>query len=148
MGTVGKVILGIIGAIVLVIILVVVAGAYLWSHGGKKFLQDTAKNVEQSEKDGEAYGRSVENSACVDESLVRHKKTTDIQSAISTPIFMQGCLKTSKETPGFCTGVPKITQIIDGPKWQVEQCRKRGYVNDEGCRQIMQKVQEYCFQKN
>lgn len=149
MGTVGKVILGIIGAIVLVVILVVV-GAVLWwqKGGGKEMAKSAIESAQKSEKEGRDFGRNGDNEQCVAEALQRDKKDATMGGAIGTNLFLQGCLRTSKETPGFCTGVPKPTQIIDGPKWQIEQCRKRGAVNDQFCPQLMQKVEEYCFNKN
>ena len=149
MGTVGKVILGIIAAVVLVVILAVV-GVVLWRQkgGGKEMAKAAIESAEKSEKDGREFGRNADNEKCVAEALQRDRRDSSMGAAIGTTIFFQGCLKTSKESPGFCTGVPKPTQIIDGPKWAREECRKRGAANDQFCPELMKKVEEHCYLKN
>src|SRR5438046_585758 len=146
MSTVGKVILGVGAAFVLIVIIVVVAGAVWWSKSGKEMFKGAVESAEKSDKEGRDFGRTAQNEACVDEALTRNKKNSSFGAAISTQLFLQGCLKASQETPGFCTGVPKPTQIIEGPKWQIQKCRERA-PNDEFCPQVFQKVEEYCYNK-
>jgi hypothetical protein len=148
MGTVGKVILGIIGVIVLVVILAVVGAVLWWQRGGGKEMGKAfVENAEKSDKEGRDFAKNADNEKCVAEALQRDKRDSSFGGAVSTAVFIQTCLKESKETPGFCTGVPKPTQIIDGPRWQMEQCKKRGADKDQFCPQVMQKIEEYCFKK-
>jgi hypothetical protein len=149
MGTVGKVILGIVAAIVLVVILAVI-GVVLWwqKGGGKEMAKSAIESAEKSEKEGKDFAKNADNEQCVAEALQRDRRNSSMSGAIGTNLFLQGCLRASKETPGFCTGVPKPTQLIDGPRWQIDQCRKRGAANDQFCPQLMQKIQEHCYIRN
>ena len=148
MSTVGKVIIGVGTAFLLIVVIIVGGVFYWWSYGGgKQMANDTVNNIEKSEKDGEAFGKTVESDACIDKALEQDKSGSTFNAALSSQIFLQGCLKTSRETPGFCVGVPKMTQIIDGPKWQVQKCREHGAANDPICPQVFQKVQEHCEMK-
>jgi len=149
MSTLVKVILGIIVAIVLVVILAV-AGVYLWwqKGGGKEMGKEFIQNAEKSEKEGKDYGLSTDKEGCVSVAMARNKKDSSFSGALATKFFLQGCLKSSKETPGFCTTVPKPTQIIDSVNWQVDQCKKRGAANDQMCPQVMKTIQDYCYLKN
>jgi hypothetical protein len=149
MSTVGKVILG-VGAVFLAIVILVVAGvAYWWTRGGGREMGQAIKEgVQKSEKEGRDFGQNIESDRCVDEAISRDRKSSSMTSAISNSIFLQGCLRTAHESAGFCTGVPKPTQIIDSPKWQIDQCRKRGAGNDQFCPQLMKQVQDHCYLKD
>src|SRR5258708_38674748 len=91
MGTVGKVILGIVAAVVLVVILAVV-GVVLWwqKGGGKEMGKAFVESAEKSDKEGREFGKNADNEKCVAEALQRDRRDSSMGAAIGTNIFLQG----------------------------------------------------------
>ena len=144
MSTAGKVIIVISICVLLLIIGGVGAGAYWWSHHGRQALQAMENSMKQGMKEGEEAGKKTDNQGCVDQSLVRYKKSPGIGGALSTSIFLQGCLEESSPTPGFCDDVPRPNEIMKSASWQMQKCKDAGMPADPYCRQIFAAVQQYC----
>lgn len=126
--------------------LIVVAGAaagiyWLSAHSGE-FLEKT----KQSMVDGQKFGRKTDNRGCVTEAVTRYKQSPGFSSALSTELFLQGCLRVSHETPGFCDGIPKPTDFVKGAEWEMEQCA-RNDLHDSFCAQIFGQVLTFCETK-
>src|SRR2546422_10133064 len=88
-------------------------------------------------------GRKPDNQGCLTEAFPRYKQSRGLSTAISTQLFLQGCLQASHQTPGFCDGVPKPTDFIKGGLWQKQQCAHND-LRDSYCPQIFAQVQSYC----
>jgi len=64
--------------------------------------------------------------------------------ATQARLFAAGCLTTATDSPALCAGVPPESEIMRGAQWTVEQCRKRGVADQQGCTQIFQEVEQHC----
>ena len=83
--------------------------------------------------EGRNFGTNTDNQGCLDESIARYKKETGHLSAISTNLFMGGCLESSRPTPGFCDKVP-VGDMMKLGEWRAEQCRHYDLGNDLNCK--------------
>jgi hypothetical protein len=106
--------------IVVLVVGVIVAGVVWWSRN-KDAVIGRAKEVVA---EGREFGRNSHNQGCVDESISRYKKEPGFGNAISTSVFMRTCLEASRETPGFCSDVPRKTEFIKSAEWRTSQCRR------------------------
>ena len=57
---------------------------------------------------------------------------------------MDGCLKTSAFTDGFCDGVPADDEIAKSALWRNAECSKRGFTGSQ-CGNMLAPVQKYCY---
>jgi hypothetical protein len=126
--------------IMLLVIGVVAAGVFWWSRN-KDALVARGKAVVAEGKD---FGRKSDNQGCVDESISRYKKEPGFSGSISTSIFMQTCLQSSRPTPGFCDEVPKQTEFMKSAQWRGDQCRRVDLSTDNYCQQLFSPVQQFC----
>jgi hypothetical protein len=134
-----KVLLILVGSFVLLIALVVGAGLYWWSQNKEELIEGSRRAIAQ----GEEYGKSADNQACLQEALSRYKQKPGLTSSISTKLFLGRCLQASRPTPGFCDDVPRPSEIFKSATWQTDKCKQNG-VSDQYCNQIVQQVQVYC----
>ena len=135
-----KILLIILGVFVLLGIGVIIAGVVWWNSSGKQFFEGAMKSVQE----GQTYGRSADNAACVDESFVRFKRDSSMTNIVSARSFLTGCLQTSKSTPNFCDGVPAQLEFTNSARWKTEQCQARGLGSDPNCPQMFDAVQQHC----
>ena len=132
----------IITGIVLVILLVagVAAGVYWISQQSGPLL---ARGKEAMEE-GRRFGASTDNHCCVAATLASYKKEPGFTKAITSQLFLSGCLPTSRATTGFCADVPGPTEITNTVKWQLDQCSRAGLTGDSYCGQLFGPVQKFC----
>jgi len=125
-------------SILAVIILLCLAGgfmAYRWFNSNK----DAMLNVQ---KEGAAFGQGKDFEQCTTAALAR--VGPGIMSNVQARIFADGCYKSATKLDASCEGVPAKTEIMKNAQWNVEQCRKRGAANDQGCVQLMPALAEAC----
>lgn len=115
------------------------AGFYWWNAHKGEYIEAARGAMDEGAK----YGSGVDNQACLDEALAQDKKNQSFTGSIKTGLFLDGCLRASRETPGFCTNVPEETEFMKSATWRVEQCQKAG-LSDSYCQQIVGQVQKYC----
>jgi len=82
--------------------------------------------------DGKNFGVNSDNQGCLDESIARYKSTERHLNAISTNLFMQSCLESSRPTPGFCDKVP-VGDMMKLVEWRQTQCRHYDLGDDLSC---------------
>jgi len=129
-----KVVLAIIG----ILLALLIAGGFItynWVMKNKG--QFTAVRDE-----GVAFGRGKDSAQCVDAALARLQGT--MMASVQARLFAAGCLTTATDSPALCAGVPPESEIMRGAQWTVEQCRKRGVADQQGCTQIFQEVEQHC----
>jgi hypothetical protein len=124
----------------LLVIGVIGAGVYWFSRNKDALLARGKAVIEE----GQEAGRHTDNQGCVDQSMTRYKAEPGFTSGISTSVFMQSCLQSSRPTPGFCDDVPKETEFIKSGQWQLAQCQNVGLGSDQYCRQLFQTVERFC----
>lgn len=132
----------IITGIVLVLLLVLaIAGGVFWiSRNSGPWL---AKGKESMEE-GQRLGRDADNARCVEATVARYKQERGFTAAITSQLFLAGCLPVSRPTEGFCENVPHPTEFMRVAEWQREQCEQAGMGGDKYCPQIFSPVQSYC----
>ncbi len=140
MSTAGKVVIVISLCVLLLIIGVVGAGVYWWSQHGRQAVEAAGNAM----KEGTEAGKKTDNQGCVDQALSRYKKNQGFTGAISTNLFLLGCLDGSSPTPGFCDDVPRPNEIMKSASWQMQKCKDAGVPADPYFRQIFSGVQQYC----
>jgi hypothetical protein len=126
--------------LVLLVVGVVGAGVYWWSHNRDALVAKGKVVVAEGEK----AGRQTDNQGCVDQGISRYKAEPGFTNGISTSIFMQTCLQASRPTRGFCDDVPRETEFIKSGQWQLAQCQRVGLQSDQYCRQLFQTVERFC----
>jgi hypothetical protein len=82
--------------------------------------------------EGKNFGVNSDNQGCLDESIARYKSTERHLNAISTNLFMQSCLESSRPTPGFCDKVP-VGDMMKLVEWRQTQCRHYDLGDDLSC---------------
>lgn len=125
--------------IVFVVVIIIGVAAYFISTRGGAWLE----KGKQSVAEGQSFGKETDNQGCLTEALSRHRKETSMSNAIATQVFLTSCLPGSRDTPGFCDGVPGRMEFVKSGQWQVEQCRREG-LRDSYCPQLYSAVQTFC----
>lgn len=134
----GMIISGIV--VVLLLVVVLAAGVYWISRQSGPLL---AKSKEAMDE-GRRFGASTDNNGCVAETVASYKKEPGFTKAITTQLFLSGCLPASRATEGFCDDVPAQTEIRKSVNWQLDQCARAGLTGDSYCGQLFSPVQKFC----
>jgi hypothetical protein len=124
----------------LVICVIGIAAVALWVNAHKAELIAKGK---AAESEGMQFGKGVPEPRCVDEALSRYSKDMSLPGTIRSSIWLDGCLKSSTFTDGFCDGVPSDDEILRSVSWRTEECRKRGFVGGQ-CGNVLAAMQKYC----
>jgi hypothetical protein len=141
--TVNSVVKGLlIGCAVLAVIGIAIGVAgFWWIRGHRDELLASGKTIQN---DAMAFGKTVAEPRCVDEALARYLKDSGIVGSIRSSLWLDGCLKTSALTDGFCDGVPAMDEITRTAFWRNEQCSKRGLSGGQ-CTNVLAPWQNYCY---
>lgn len=138
-----KVLLSVIAVIVFLIVVAIVTGVIYVSKNKDAW---KAKGREIAAQ-GRDFGNTTDNQGCIDESVARYKKEPGILSALATQSFMQGCLETSRPTPGFCDKI-FVGNGTRMREWQEAQCRHYDLANDWRCSpQLFMSEVMFCAEK-
>ena len=131
----------VIGVIIALVALVAAAGSYWWyRHGGAVLASSRAALSE-----GYRRGSTVDEAACLAETLQRHRSDRDggMAEVISRSLWLNGCLGSSRVAPLFCEGVRPAREFVNLATWVTAACERQG-VSDSGCQSIYQQVAKYC----
>ena len=140
MSTPLKVLLIIFACLVLLSIAVAGVGIYFWRQHGAGLIE----SGKQIYGEGNEYGRETDEAGCFSEALARHKKAEGFGELIKINLFFRSCLETSRQTQGFCEGVPTQDEFIKSVQWQMEQCTKHGLTQEKQCGQLFAQLQQHC----
>ena len=119
----------------------VIAAAGFWFYRNKDALVAKTKAIAE---DARNFGEKTDNQGCVDETISRYKAEPGITSAMSNAIFVRICLDNSRETEGFCEGVPKQREFMKTAQWRKEQCQRAGLERDSYCESLFTPIQQFC----
>jgi hypothetical protein len=119
------------------------AGALWWKRNKAQLIEASTRSMEKGEKFGAAHS----DAECVDEALQRLAKIEGLTGEVPNKLFLSSCLKMSRDTPGFCQGVPKTGEILSSVKWQLATCAKKGHLNDQRCSRLLDAIQAHCVSK-
>ncbi|SRR6266480_3171525 len=132
------IIIGIV--VVLLVVGVIAAGVYWWSHNKDALIARGKAKVTE----GRNVGLTTDNQGCVDQSVARYKAEPGFTGTIAADLFMQACLEASKPTQGFCDEVPRETEFIKSSQWRLAQCKHVDLSSDQYCQQLFAPVQRFC----
>jgi hypothetical protein len=79
------------------------------------------------ESEGRELGKTMDRAGCIKEGLARSKKMTrfEVTRAVENQAFVEGCLKSSRPTSGFCNDVPPFWKL-QNTAWADRQCERAG----------------------
>jgi len=135
-----KVLLITLGALVALVAAVGVAG-YLWLRANRDRLVALGRGART---EGEAFGRGRTSSDCETESLARGDACEGLLCEAGAQIFLEACLRTAAEPPGYCDLVPSQHKIIESARFALSRCASAGRPGDKRCGRIVQAVQRHC----
>lgn len=141
------VVLIVIGIMFGLIVCVFALGYVWWRHNGPAMVQQT----EQTYKEAQAVGRSITTAACLDTAIARHANdhSASLLHQVNEQVFLEGCLRWSRETPGLCDTTPSgrgVKDLLRFATWSVDQCRRRG-LQDAQCPNVLKPLQHYCARR-
>jgi hypothetical protein len=93
-------------------------------------------------EEGTAWGKSRLDQQCLEESLRRDRRCSDLICEAGLADFYAGCLSSARPAPNFCNGVPAF-EGADGARWRARRCRVVGR-SDRVCRNLMASAQHHC----
>lgn len=134
-----KVILIVAALVLLLVVSIAGFGVYWWTQHGQGMIE----RAQNARNEGQEFGRQTDNAGCLNEALTRHRARPNFSDAIANNLFLNGCLETSRRTPGFCDGVPRADEFQATINWQLQRCREAN-LQDNYCGQIFQQVQRHC----
>ncbi|HMT09127.1 MAG TPA: hypothetical protein PKA82_14075 [Pyrinomonadaceae bacterium] len=103
--------------------------------------------ITKARNDGLEFGRSTDNAGCDVKigTMLSGVKLTELSKGLAVQYFFDGCLETSKKTPGYCDGVANaFADIFNDDKGKEAQCRKIGYVDSPVCRNVIDEKLDFC----
>lgn len=103
--------------------------------------------IDNARNEGLEFGRTTDNTGC--DKMVGTKlkdvKLLDLSKSLAVQYFFDGCLETSKKTPGYCDGVANsFADIFNDDKGKEAECRKIGYVDSPVCRNVIDEKLDFC----
>jgi hypothetical protein len=131
-------------AVVVIGLVLLLGGVFLaarWVRAKGARLQEQGKVVVA---EAEEFGRGKEDGACVTESLRRLQDCRGFICEAKLKIFLTSCLGTANPTPQLCEGVPGTSDLIEGARWQIAECERRGLGRDQRCVRTVSAVQIHC----
>ena len=137
-----KVVLVITGVLVVIGILLIGVGWYLWSRYG----EDLVERGKAIRIEGQEFGSTTDESGCVEVALNDYSKKAGFSGAVAASLLLNGCLENASPTEGFCDGVPSEDEIGASARWRVERCTEAGF-SDQSCPNLFSAVQKHCYSK-
>ncbi|MFC1521529.1 hypothetical protein ACFL6Y_03885 [Elusimicrobiota bacterium] len=133
---------GITLGIWLVLVVMIVAGAYFWwMHKGDLFVEEAVSAADEAKE----FSKHIDQDACVLEAITRLKTSDGLLYEVNNRVFLKYCLEEAKPRDGFCKGVPKRKEIVRSVSWALATCREYGRPNDQPCTRLVRMIQEHCY---
>ncbi len=126
-----------IGGLIVVIAVVVAMKTY-----GPEFLEATTR----ADAAGREFGKTTDQQGCMKEAIQRSKSASvvDVGASLQLSVFVESCLKVSRESQNFCEGVPSMFSL-ETNEWGAEECRKAGVDPEKtACVHVMKRKHQYC----
>lgn len=137
-GTVNKIVFSALAAFLLLLLSI---GAC--SYWVRQTIADVEKVKPQAQAEGAEFGRGTDEYGCVQEAIARSKKDQSVTGTALSRFFLDGCLKTSQATPGFCNEVPKWDDRFNSKTWALAVCEDFGR-SDNYCAKVLEHIPPYC----
>lgn len=121
---------------------VIVAARWVRIKGAR--LQEQGKVLVS---EAEEFGRGKEAGVCVAEALRRLQTCPGFICEAKVKVFLTSCLQSADESTELCNGVPSPKELMDGARWQMAECQRRGFEGtDQRCMRTVSTVQIHCAQ--
>ena len=104
---------------------------------------ETKTEGEVGRLEGEAFGKSSDQTACLNEAFVKRNACRDFVCFARTRSFLEACLDTSRKDAALCRGVPKSEDLAASVYWRLDRCEQRG-TTTSACNELMGTIQERC----
>ena len=137
-----------------VVLIVVLAGFMVAAVGiffAARWIRSRGASLQQEGKavavQGEEFGRGKNAQACIDESLTRLRSAPGFIGEAKVKLFLQSCLRTATVDEETCRDVPATMSLIDTARWQMRECAKHGWANDQRCMRTISALQLTCEQR-
>jgi hypothetical protein len=133
----------IVAVVVILLVVGVVGAGVFWLMRNKDGLRSRARAIVA---EGKAFGKTTDNQGCVDEAVKRYKRDPGLLSAIANQGFLDGCLKVSQPTIGFCENIP-LGDFAKMGKWRESQCKRYDLQSGRDCQALVMPVTMFCGDK-
>lgn len=134
-----KIVVGVVGALVgLLILLVVGIGVFFTMN------QDKLKEAGlRAKAEGAAFGANNTQKACIDKAVSK-VDTSGFMEEVVNRLFLSECLNKAQPTADLCTGVPQESSILETASWRVQFCAASGKEGNQACARVLEAVQDHC----
>ena len=108
--------------------------------------EESKRDYAAKESEGRELGKTLDQAGCIKEGLARSKTMTrfEIARAVENQAFVEGCLKSSRPTSGFCKNVPSFWKLQD-TEWSDRQCERAGLDDMRtGCVGVFEAQVSFC----
>ena len=131
-----------VGCVALIVLagIVVIVGVRLVRKNAGRLTDEMA----QMRTQGEQFGRSASESACVTEAMSRFRNNTSFFREPHTRMWLSSCLESSQRDSAFCAEVPPADEIMRSVRWRMDECSRLGFGGDNRCQRILAEVQTHC----
>ena len=122
--------------------LVMGAAAVWWQQHSQELL---AQGQVHREK-GLAAGHTHDEDACLRSAVdaLGTMGSDSFGAGIAIAVELDGCLETSRPTPGFCDGVPAPSALWANGLWIAHMCQQAGHGGNTACNTMAQRIAAYC----
>ena len=128
-------------AIFAIIAALLIAGGFIGYH----WVMKNKGQLMVSRKEGAAFGRDKDAAQCIDTALSRIDGS--LTKTIAARTFVAGCLTTASGTSELCATIPPPDEFMKRARWAIDRCRERGSVDQQGCTQVFQEVEQSCARR-
>ena len=125
----------------LCLLLALVGGGCIYALS--RYGRQISQGANQSQTEGETFGKSSDEAGCLKEALARNKKSNSITNVVTINVFLGTCLKQSEPTQGFCEGVPSREERDKVKAWAARKCAEVGQ-RGLTCEAMFQVVLTHC----
>ncbi|HET6763390.1 MAG TPA: hypothetical protein VFH27_06950, partial [Longimicrobiaceae bacterium] len=140
--------IALIGCGALLLMSIVIGGgcAYWFTKHGDELMAGASR----AEREGLTAAKSTDEKGCLALAEARIERDGAIRGAVRNGVFIDGCLRGSRETPGFCDGVPPADDFTGSTAWLRMRCQAVSLnpAANARCQVLSQGVQRFCTQKH
>jgi len=99
-------------------------------------------------EEGRKAGASLDSVGCVDRAIGEYRGKVNPISAISQRIWLTGCLQTAEQNVEVCPKIEAESTLGAVAELLAARnafCAKHGLAADQGCQQLAEAVEQFCF---
>ena len=100
--------------------------------------------VREAYRQGVLHGRQGDKNTCRHDALALGRENSGFLASVSNASFLEGCLSSSRATPGFCHNVPPRKDFIKTVLWAEEICEQADWADLKNCSRLLGRVQSHC----